>query len=74
MKPRYFLLDLSGVSALDLSACISLSLLCKNLRQDFRVKMGLVGVTGSAWRKLETCRVFDEVHRHRCFPTFQVWK
>ena len=26
---------------------------------------------GSAWQKMETCKVFDEVHRHRCFPTLQ---
>ena len=45
-QPVYFLLDLSGVSALDLSACIALSNLSKNLRTSYKVKTGLVGVTG----------------------------
>ncbi len=47
-QPTYFLLDVSGVSALDLSACMAISSICKELRADHGVKMGLVGVTGGS--------------------------
>ncbi len=42
---RYFLLDLSGVSLIDLSACVGLSLLQKNILQR-KMKLVIVGANG----------------------------
>ncbi len=48
LQPLYFLLDIGGISSVDYTACVALSSMAKNLKEEHGVKMGLVSVSGKA--------------------------